>query len=307
MLNDFSRKIAQNKHYQNDILYITQPTRNILLTLGAWPSLKNTKSIYMNVHNLLLICINCILFSCEFIPAILYWLIEATTRVRLQTIPFLLYDFMSVCQYSIFIFRYSELRQCLKYVDEDWQNVLSVNARNIMLKFAKTGKRLIMICGIFMYSDAFTYRTILPLSQKRIVNEQNITIRLFACPVYLFSIDVQVSPVYEIIFLTQWLTGFVSVAIVTSACGLTAIFVVHICGQLEIFIVLMNSLVQKPFQEEHEVNKKLAEIVEHHIRVRRYDMPYINSNLLYNNYYKFLILSLAYFSVFWYVSFFLYI
>jgi hypothetical protein len=138
-----------------------------------------------------------------------------------------------------------------------------------MLKFAKTGKRLVTICGIFMYSGVFTFRTILPLSQKKIITEQNISIRPLACPVYLFSLDVQVSPVYEMLFLTQWLTGFVTVSIVTSACGLTAIFVVHVCGQLHILIGLMRNLVQKQLQQEHEVNNKLAEIVEHHIRVRR--------------------------------------
>jgi len=56
---------------------------------------------------------------------------------------------------------------------------------------------------------------------------------------------------------------------VTCACGLTAIFVVHACGQLKILISLMTGLVQKEWQEECETNKKLAEIVEHQIRVRK--------------------------------------
>jgi len=59
------------------------------------------------------------------------------------------------------------------------------------------------------------------------------------------------------------------VSIVISACGLTAIFVVHACGQLKILIGLMKSLVQKSWLEEREVDKKLAQIVKHQIRVRR--------------------------------------
>nr|XP_012230124.1 PREDICTED: uncharacterized protein LOC105676653 [Linepithema humile] len=157
----------------------------------------------------------------------------------------------------------SQLRQCLKHVEEDWQNVLSIDARNIMLKSAKTGKRLVSICGFFMYSGVFTFRTILPLSQKKIVTDQNITIRPLPCPIYLFSLDVQISPIYEILFVIQCITGFVMVSIVTCACGFTAIFVVHACGQLKILINMMKSLVQKQWQEEHEVDKKLAEIVEH--------------------------------------------
>jgi len=194
---------------------------------------------------------------------------EETTHVRLQTIPLLLFDLMSASQYSIFILRYDQLRRCLKHVEEDWENVLSADARNIMQKSARTGKRLIMICGLFMYSGAFTFRTILPLSLGKIVTDQNVTMRRFACPGYFFSLDVQVSPVYETIFVIQCLTGFIVVSVVTSACGLTAIFVVHACGQLKILIGLMRRLVQKQGQEEREVNKKLAEIVEHQTRVRK--------------------------------------
>ena len=261
--------MSQNKHHQSDILYITQPTRNILLALGAWPSINKGESVHSKVHNLLLIFMSYTLLFCDLIPGILYWLMKATTRVRLQMIPLLLYDFMSVSQYGIFISRYNQLKRCLKHVEEDWENTLSVDARNIMLKSARTGKRLVTICAFFMYSGVITFRGILPLFQGKIVIDQNVTIRRFACPGYYFSFDVQVSPVYETVFIIQFLTGFITVSIVTCACGLTAIFVVHACGQLKILISLMTGLVQKEWQEECETNKKLAEIVEHQIRVRK--------------------------------------
>ncbi|KYN18903.1 hypothetical protein ALC57_08746 [Trachymyrmex cornetzi] len=164
-------EMPQNKHHQNDILYITQPTRNILLALGAWPFVSKRRSIYPKAHNLLLICISYIFLSSDIIPGVLYWLMAETARVRLQTIPLLLYDFMSVSQYGIFIFRYDKLRRCLQHIEEDWKNVLSVDARNIMLKSARTGKRLVTICAIFMYSGAFTFRTILPLFQGKIAEK----------------------------------------------------------------------------------------------------------------------------------------
>lgn len=261
--------MPRNQHYQNDILYITQPTRHILLALGAWPSISGERSIYPEAHNLLLIAISYTLLSSDLIPGILFCLMEETTRIRLQTVPILLYDFMSASQYGIFIFRYDQLRRCLKHIEEDWKNVFSVDTRNIMLKSARTGKRLVTICVLFMYSGAFTFRAILPLSQGKIVIDQNVTMRRFSCPGYFFSLDVQVSPVYETLFVIQCLTGFITVSIVTSACGLTAIFVVHACGQLKILIGLMKDLVQEQWQEEHEVDKKLAEIVEHQIRVRK--------------------------------------
>ncbi|XP_071558339.1 odorant receptor 4-like [Temnothorax nylanderi] len=262
--------MPRNEHYQSDILYITQPTRNILLALGVWPSISKEKSVYPKTHNLLLICISYILFSSDLIPGILYWVLEETTRIRLQIIPLLLYDLMSASSYGIFIFRYDQLRRCLKHIEEDWENVFSADARDIMLKSARTGKRLVTICGVFMYSGVITFRTILPLSQGKIVTDQNVTLRHFACPGYFFSLDVQVSPVYETVFVIQFLTGFITVSVVTGACGLTAIFVVHACGQLKILINLMRSLVQEQWREEREVDEKLAEIVEHQVRVRNF-------------------------------------
>ncbi|XP_067214202.1 odorant receptor 13a-like isoform X2 [Linepithema humile] len=234
--------MLQNK-YQDIVLYITQPTRNILLTLGAWPSISSERSINSKICKFLLIFASYFLLSFDTIPCLLYCLVEKTMRGRLQTIPFLLYDLMSASQYSIFIFRYSQLRRCLKHVEEDWQNVLSTDTRNIMLKFAKKGKRLATICALFMYSNVFTFRTVLPLLQERIVADQNITISL---------------------------AGYVVVSIVICACGLTATFVVHACGQLKIFVDLLKSLVQKQWEEEYEMDKRLAEIVEHHIRVRSF-------------------------------------
>ncbi|KAF3054527.1 Odorant receptor 228 [Nylanderia fulva] len=261
--------MPQNKHYQDDILYITQPTRNILLILGAWPSIDQKRSVFPQACNFLLISITYTLLFSELIPGILYWLMEKSTRIRLQIIPLLLYDIMSVSQYGIFIFRRDQLRQCFKYIEEDWEDI-SANTRNIMLKSAKMGKRLATICAVFMYSGAFTFRTILPLSQGKIVTDQNITIKPFACPGYFFSLDVYVSPIYEILFTIQCVTGILMVSIVISASGLTAIFVMHARGQLKILIDLMRSFVQEPCQEERTVDTKLAQIVKHQIKVRNF-------------------------------------
>ncbi|XP_072746898.1 odorant receptor 4-like isoform X2 [Anoplolepis gracilipes] len=252
------------------IIYITQPTRNIMRALGAWPSIGREKSICNKFYKLLLISISYILLSCDLIPAIFYWIMEKTTRVRLQIIPVLLYNFMAAGQYGIFILRDDRIRQCLKHVEDDWRNVINVDARSMMLTSARTGRRLVTFCGVLMYGGAFTFRTILPLSQGKFVTEDNVTIRLLACPGYYFSIDVQISPTYEILFVIQLLSGLISASIVTSACGFTAIFVVHACGQLKILINLMEKLVEKQWRAGYEVDDKLAEVVKHQIRVRHF-------------------------------------
>ncbi|XP_019883380.2 odorant receptor 4-like [Camponotus floridanus] len=195
---------------------------------------------------------------------------EETTRARLQIIPVLLYNFMAAGQYGIFIFRDDQIRQCLKHVEDDWRNIINADARSMMLTSARTGRRLVAFCSVLMYGGALTFRTILPLSQGTFVTEENITIRLLACPGYYFSIDVQVSPTYEILFVIQCLSGLISASIATGTCGFTAIFVVHACGQLKILINLMKKLVDKQWRAGYEVDDKLAELVEHQIRVHNF-------------------------------------
>lgn len=237
--------MSGKKDCRHNIIYITQPTRNIIRALGVWPSIGREKSICKKFYKLLLISVSYILLSCDLIPAIFYWIMEKTMRVRFQIIPVLLYNFMVAGQYGIFIFHDDQIRQCLKHVEDDWRNVINTDARNMMLTSVRTGRQLVAFCGVLMYDGALTFRTILPLSQGTFVTNDNVTIRPLACPGYYFSIDVQVSPIYEILFAIQFLSGLVSASIATGACGFTAIFVVHACGQFKILINLMKKLVEK--------------------------------------------------------------
>lgn len=40
ILRNSDRNMLQNEHYEGDIMYITQLTRNVLSLLGVWPSFK---------------------------------------------------------------------------------------------------------------------------------------------------------------------------------------------------------------------------------------------------------------------------
>lgn len=259
-----------NESVLRDIIYITRPTRNIMRIFGIWPPIeRDERTLCEKAYKLLLITVSYALLLSTLIPGYLYWLIQGDARTRIQMTPFLVFDSMNLSEYGIIVFRDDHIRRCLKHVEEDWKKVLSPDVRQIMLKFARTGKNLVTACATFMYSGALLFRTILPLSQGAIVTEQNVTIRPLACPSYLFSVDLQATPFYETLFTIHSVGGFVTASISTSTCGLTAIFVVHASGQLRILRDLMRKLVDEKWQKEYEVNKRLADIVEHQIRVRK--------------------------------------
>lgn len=257
-----------NEHYQDDIMYITHLTRTILITLGVWPFFNKKKSTGKKISKFLLICGSYISLCFVLIPGIFFWLIEKRTRVRIQTVPLLLFGFMSISKYGNLIFREGQIKRCMKHIEEDWKNVINTDAREIMIESAKTGRHLVALCGIFMYGSGITFRSILPLSKGKMVTAQNVTIKPLPCPGYFFSFNAQLSPNYEIIFVMQFLSGLITYSITTGACGLAAVFAMHACGQLRILISLMRHLVEE--KEKQDVDIKLAKIVEHQIRIRRW-------------------------------------
>ncbi|XP_072746835.1 odorant receptor 4-like [Anoplolepis gracilipes] len=262
--------MSYNKLYKDDIVYITQLTRNVLSVLGVWPSSNRARSTGERVFKFLLICVSYTLLYGVLIPGILFWLIEKRTRIKIQTFPFLLYCFMATSKYGNLIFRENQVRRCLKHIEEDWKIVTNAEARDTMIESARTGRRLVALCGAFMYGSGLSFRLILPFAKGKIVTAQNITIKPLPCPGYFFSFNSQVSPIYEMIFAMQFLSGLVTYSITTGVCGLAAVFVMHACGQLRILIDLMKRLVEDQLQEKQEVDRRLAEVVEHQIRIRNF-------------------------------------
>jgi hypothetical protein len=258
-----------NEHYKEDMIYITRLKRHVLSLLGVWPSYNKRRSIGEKAWKYFLISISYILLYCVLIPGGFFWLIEKRTKVRVQTIPLLFYGFMASGKYSNLVFREKNIRRCLKHIEEDYRVVTSTEGRDTMIESAKIGRRLVTLCAIFMYGSGLSFRSILPFAKGKIINAQNITIKPLPCPAYFIAFDVQVSPAYELIFAMQFLSGIVTYSITIALCGLAAVFVMHACGQLKILVDLMKNLVEEQWQEKQEVDRKLARMVEHQIRIRR--------------------------------------
>ena len=260
--------MLRNEYYKDDIIYITYLTRNVLSLLGVWPFYRK-KSTREKIWKYLLILIYHILLYSVLTPGALFWLVEKRPRVRVRTIPLLLFGFIACGKYSSLVFHEKNIKRCLQHIEEDYKVVINAKARNTMIKSAKIGRRLVTLCAIFMYGSGLSFRLILPFAKGKIITPQNVTIRPLPCPAYFIFFDVQVSPIYELIFAIQILSGIITYSITTGLCGLAAVFVMHICGQLIILMSLMRNFVKEKWQEKLQVNRKLAIMVEHQIRIRR--------------------------------------
>lgn len=255
-----------NKNYENDIKYTTQLNHVICRLLGIWPDAE--PSFFKNLKSFLLILSCFFLLGCELIPTILYVVfIEKRARVRLKLISSILFTIVAVLKYFSLVLSKNQMRNCLARVNNDWRNVVSASSRNSMIDKARTARRLLVLCGIFMYTSGLYFRTIVPLSKGKSVTDQNITIRYLPCPSYFVLFNGQISPAYEIMFFIQFFSGFIKYTITVAICSLAALFVMHICGQLEILMALIDNLINET--EENNLNRMLALAVEHQIKMRK--------------------------------------
>ncbi|XP_014484218.1 PREDICTED: uncharacterized protein LOC106749361 [Dinoponera quadriceps] len=258
-----------NKNYESDIKYTIELNRCICRLLGIWPNMNARTSFVENLRNTLLILICYVLLCSELIPTVLYIIIvEKRSRIRLKLISSVMFTTLAVLKYCSLVFSRNRMRNCLTWVQDDWRNVASANARDSMLDKAKIARNLIILCGIFMYTSGLYFRTVVPLSKGKSVTDQNITIRYLPCPSYFVFFDGRISPAYEIMFFMQFFSGLVKYTITVSICSLAALFVMHTCAQLEILMMLMDNLVKE--EEVKNLDMKLAVTVEYQIRMQSF-------------------------------------
>lgn len=167
------------------------------------------------------------------------------------------------------IHRRDRIKNCIECIKEDWSKASLKEDRRIMIGNSRIGRNLAILCVTFVFGSGFSYRTIVPLSRGVIVTPQNVTIRPLGFAGYYVFIDPQKTPAYEIIFIIQFLSGFVQYAVTSGACSLAALLVLHACGQLKILIARIEALTRIEYFSDKNVNVKLAAIVSQHIRIKR--------------------------------------
>ncbi|CAL1689193.1 unnamed protein product [Lasius platythorax] len=262
----------RNSNYEDDIRYTVQVHRLILGLIGVWPILEKPRLRKKFLKGLLrAVC--CFLLSFNLIPWTLYmFLILDTFKSRLRMLGALCFYSMVSVMYCTLMLREDSIGECVKHIEKDWQNVRDANDRRIMLNKAKAGRYILICTTIFLFTSGFTYRLIQPIVRGKIVVNGNVTIRPLVQGNYFIFFDPQQSPAYEIVFSMHLLTGIVIYTVTTSVCGVTALFTMHACGQLEILAAWLENLPKEDqwSKKSHVAARRLAAIIMHHIRIRRF-------------------------------------
>ena len=170
-------------------------------------------------------------------------------------------------KYTILLRRMKEFSKLLDEIKKDWSTATQEN-RQIFSAKASIEHKLTTVIAITIYGGGIFYRMILPLSKGRIVLPNNVTIRLLPCPGYFGSLNVQITPNYEIIFTLQILGGFV---IYTALCGVKSsclMLCMHMCGLLRILTNKVMELTSD--KDEKVVQEKIVYIVQYQTRIKEW-------------------------------------
>ncbi|XP_043517106.1 uncharacterized protein LOC122532412 isoform X2 [Frieseomelitta varia] len=159
-------------------------------------------------------------------------------------------------------------QRCIQHVRKDWKTVHDPNYRTIMLKYAAISRKLITVCAAFLYSGGMSYHTVMQFLSKG-GEEENNTYRQLAYPGYDSFLDSQSTPTYEIVFSIHCITAIIMYSTATAAYSLAAIFVTHICGQIQIQIARLHNLV-KSKQKKDVRPDPLSVIVHDHAEILRF-------------------------------------
>ncbi|XP_011058394.1 PREDICTED: uncharacterized protein LOC105148386 [Acromyrmex echinatior] len=266
-LRTFGNMFA-NKYYERDIENAFAMNRFFFRLLGIWP-FTHANSFLLELMETNALTLTCFTFLfCELIPTMLYvFMVLTDFRLRVKVMASGLYTLIEIIKYSCTLLYKNEVRNCLKFVEEDWRNVINPNDRVSMIDRVRTSKRLIMMCAIFMYFSGMGFRIIIPLSTGKIITSENITIRPLPHVAYLIIFDVQSSPVYEIVYFIQFLSGLIKYTITVTTFGFMTLCAMHFCAQSDILVTLMNDFVNE--NQPEDLNKRLAIVVERQIRIRK--------------------------------------
>lgn len=240
------------------------------MLIGIWPRMSTaTKAKRVSSYVHIFICFSFI--TIVTVPFLLYvWLEEKDMEIKLSMIGPLSHWIMGTINYCLLLARSSNIRECVRHMETDWRLVKRHEDQQVMLQQAKVGRFVAIICAIFMQSGTFLFAIRKSLTTTIvIVGNETISMRLMACPIYSKFIDTRFSPANEIMQVVEILSTFIVNSVTVGICSLDAIFAMHAYAQLSVLFSWLNKLVDQN-NENNFAQRRLAIVVEHHLRVLRY-------------------------------------
>ncbi|KAG7198574.1 hypothetical protein KM043_005938 [Ampulex compressa] len=260
-------KRFQNVHYKSDSEYVVRVARTLLRPVGLWPldktdtTLAKIRTIFQNGSIFFLICF-------LLIPHVIYTFFDVEDLKRyMKVIAAQVFSLLAVIKFWTVIVNKREIGHCLQDVVNGYRDVECEEDRLIMIANAKTGRLFTAMYLGLCYGGAVPYHIVLPLLAEKVVKEDNTTwLPLPYLSDYVFF-DVEITPLYEIIFVTQMC---ISCVILSTNCGVYSMIVscvMHACCLFEIVRKHMENVVEGG---TNNLQRRLCNIIEEHMNAIRF-------------------------------------
>lgn len=246
--------------------YSLQFNRWILKSIGAWPEFRKNSMIKNILINILrLACHSLMVYT--IVSSTLYVLFEEKDlRLRLKAIGPTSHIIMGGINYCSLLHNNDRIRAFIEHMETDWRMAKREQDREVMLRNARIGRVIAAVCTLIMQVGVISYNIARGMSRITVViGNKTIETGGLPCASYNKIVDTRLSPVYEVVLAVQCLSTIVVNNVTVGACSLAAVFAMHASGQLNVVMLRLEELVA----EKQDLQLKLANIVEHHLRALR--------------------------------------
>ncbi|XP_051162647.1 odorant receptor 82a-like [Leptopilina boulardi] len=253
------------KFYNSD--YIIDSCRPIAIVVGLWPinyQISKKKKIITIILNFIAIT----LMSLRLISNILYGIFELKTLAqKAQIAGPACFQIANISKYLLILIKGEKIEKCFQIVKEDWCRIENNEQREVMMKHAKFGRYIIIICTIFIFFGGLGYNLITPLTSNSIITHMNISVKPFPSPIYGKFFTSGLSPIYEIVFYSHILVAFFLYSVTPVAFSFVAMLTLHACGQFEIVILYLKKILNNIDDDKNSIHEKFVIVVNSHLRV----------------------------------------
>ncbi|XP_076760937.1 uncharacterized protein LOC143429290 [Xylocopa sonorina] len=248
--------------------YSLQLNRWILKPIGVWPAFSTTTKLERIVSVVLnVICYGCMV-SVSFVSLLQLLLEEEASYTKLKIAAALTHWFTSSFTYTTLLLRSKDIQFCVRHMDSDWRTVRRKRDQEVMLENAKFGRYVATFCAAIMQGGILSavFVIVQTMEEIQVGNETRI-VHVLITPVYKKLVNVDESPMNEIVLAVQILSVFVANSSTVGTFSLAAVLAAHACGQLGVLMLRINeSMNASRNQKEAVKSKELRLIVEHHLR-----------------------------------------
>ncbi|XP_025075371.1 uncharacterized protein LOC105432587 [Pogonomyrmex barbatus] len=262
-------RTKQNESHVLDFRYAVQISVCLLKPIGAWPLASDeTSRLKIVLHKASMVIVTFLL-----VFMIVPWIILIVKEkwgvfLILRTMCPLIFITTVFARYVLLLWHQDRLKVCIDRMADDWRFAIIAEDRDVMLANARLGRTFGMVSVVFMFSSGALYYA-LPLTMPKMINEDNVTVRSHPSPCEFLVFDAKVSPVYEIVYFLQLLSGYTAYSTFSGICSLIANFVTHVCGQYDMLISIFEETVDGGKHNSGSIKDRIAIAINRHLRLLR--------------------------------------